>query len=153
MKKLFLFGICFFIAFSAFSNPIALDGPIRPHLSVLNKFIIYMILTGIIETFVLWCFRYRGWKNLSFIFVVNLISNFLTNICIDYWKHILRNFFGILLLETLVVLFEYLLLGIRLKYTKKLFWTIVVANLVSFFIGRITSAYIIDFINFCLSRL
>ena len=39
-----------------------------------------MGLTAVIETFLLWCFKYRTWKVLTYFFILNLISNFLVNL-------------------------------------------------------------------------
>ena len=135
MKKLFLFAICILTAFSVSANPIAPDGSYMPeHIRILYA----MFLAGVVETFILWRFRYRGWKNLIYIFVVNLLSNYIVNQYYDYvlWRVQVIPI-AILILETAAILFETLLLGIVLKYSKKLFGSVVLANIVSFFVGLV----------------
>lgn len=94
-----------------------------------------MLLTATLETSLLWCFKYRGWKILSYFFTLNLISNLLVNL-------IYQNIFGIIpkdilifSLELAVVIFEVGFLGLMTKYNKKLWVSVFSTNLFSFLLG------------------
>ena len=64
-----------------------------------------MFLTAVIETFVLWCLRYRGWKVLSYFFVLNLVSNFLINFTYFNTWMLMPKYVLIPVLEFSVVIF------------------------------------------------
>lgn len=90
-----------------------------------------MGLTAIVETFLLWCFKYRGWKVLTYFFILNLISNFLINAIYGYYGDI----YWVPVLELGVVLFEAALLGLMTGYNKKLWLSVFATNLISFLLG------------------
>ena len=140
---------CILTSFSVLGNPVV-DVVHGPNFSPLEKLLFLMFLAGTIETFILWCFKYRGWKNLSYIFVVNLVSNFIVNMCYTYLD--MRSPYWVLMLEMGAVLFEFLLLGITLKYSKKLLGSIVVANFASFFLGGSIWLVLINFNRFGIGR-
>ena len=94
-----------------------------------------MGLTAVIETFLLWCFKYRGWKVLSYFFILNLISNFLANFVYQNLWGMVQKDILILSLELAVVLFEAILLGIMTGYNKKLWFSVFLTNLCSFLFG------------------
>jgi len=94
-----------------------------------------MFLTAVIETIVLWCCRYRGWKVLSYFFVLNLVSNFLVNFAYRHTYYMLPKTMLVPLLEFSVYLFEVGFLGILLGYNKKLFSCVLLSNLISYSLG------------------
>ena len=103
-----------------------------------------MVLTAAIETFVLWRFKeYRKWGILAYFAILNLISNVLVN-----YLHATSFFSGndnllapshadIFLLELGAVLFEFIWLGLKTGYSKKLLFVVFICNLISFLIGVI----------------
>ena len=97
--------------------------------------LVAMPLTAIVETFLLWCFRYRGWKVLSYFFVLNLISNLLINLAYRNLWGIVPKDVLILSLELIVILFEVTLLGLMTGYNKKLCFSVFFTNLCSFLLG------------------
>ena len=100
-------------------------------LSYLNA----MLLTAIIETIVLWCCRYRGWKVLAYFFVLNLVSNFLVNFAYRHTYYMLPKIMLVPLLEFAVYLFEVGLFGLLSGYNKKLFFCVLLSNLISYSLG------------------
>ena len=94
-----------------------------------------MLITAVVETIVLWCCKYRGWKVLTYFFVLNLVSNFLVNF-------IYRQTYGmwpkIALVPTLefgVYVFEVVLLGLMTGYNKKLFLSVLLSNVITYTLG------------------
>lgn len=108
-----------------------------------------MTLTAVIETSVLWCFKYRGWKVLTYFFILNLISNFLVNLGAEvlpellmeddayYYRGRLEQLYYccIPFLELFAVVFEAGLLGLMTGYNKKLWISVFLTNLASFLLG------------------
>ena len=90
-----------------------------------------MLLTAIIETFVLWCLKYRTWKVLICFFMLNLISNFLVNAIYGYSGDVRM----MPSLELGAVIFEASLLGLVANYSVKLWLSVICTNLVSFLVG------------------
>jgi len=90
-----------------------------------------MWLTAVIETFLLWCFKYRTWKVLIYFFILNLISNFLVNALYSYYGDI----WLVPVLELGAVVFEAALLGLMTGYNKKLWLSVFATNLISFLTG------------------
>lgn len=140
MKKFFLIFFCayIFLTSAAFANPIITFPLITVKClydRVRNIVIISMILTGILETFCLWCFGYKERKVLAYFFILNLLSNYAVNIlyCQQYG--------GIIVLEISAICFETLALGLLTKYSWKLFWDVIKTNIISFVVGVI--AYVI----------
>ena len=94
-----------------------------------------MLLTAVIETFVLWCFKYRGWKVLSYFCVLNLVSNFLINLTYYHTWMLMPKYVLIPILEFSVVIFEASLLGLMTGYNKKLWLSVFLTNLISYTTG------------------
>ena len=94
-----------------------------------------MFLTAVIETFLLWFFRYRKWKVLTYFFILNLISNLIVNSVYDEIWRMAPYYILVPLLEMGVVLFEIGLLGLMTGYNKKLWISVFATNLVSFLTG------------------
>ena len=149
-----------FLLFVLFSPPCLAD--LLPLDSELPKLVIFlknyhiplvpfaMFLTAIVETFLLWCFKYRGWKVLTYFFILNLISNLGINIISDIICRFIVDFFEIPgyglayrevfnycvpFFELSVVLFEASLLGLMTGYNKKLWLSVFATNLISFLLG------------------
>ena len=96
-----------------------------------------MLITAITETIVLWCCRYRGWKVLSYFFVLNLISNFLVNFTYRQVYGLWPKIILVPSLELGVYVFEVALLGLMTGYNKKLFWSVLLSNVVTYTLGVI----------------
>ena len=94
-----------------------------------------MFLTAVIETIVLWCLKYRGWKVLSYFFVLNLVSNFLLNCTYFHIFGIAPKYVLIPALEISVVIFEAGLLGLMTGYSKRVWGSVFLTNLISSSIG------------------
>ena len=151
MKKL-LFFVLLFLCFPVWAD--LLDDRVAPLHTFLKHYhvssvLFVMVLTAVIETFLLWCFKYHGWKILSYFFILNLISNFLVN----YGAEVLPEFFieddvyfyrgrieqlyyyCIPFLELFVVVFEASFLGLMTGYNRKLWISVFLTNLISFLTG------------------
>lgn len=94
-----------------------------------------MFLTALVETCLLWCFKYRSKKLLFFYFVLNLISNFVANISYQKLWGIIPQGWLIFILETGVLFFEIVLFGLTIGYNKKLYYSVFLTNLISFLLG------------------
>ena len=91
-----------------------------------------MLLTAAIETFILWIFKeYRKRGILIYFAILNLISNFALNYSFPH----IRTLTALTLLELSAVVFEFTLLGIKAGYSKKLFFIILLCNVISFLTG------------------
>ena len=157
MKKI-LFFILLFLCFPVWAD--VLDDRVVPLHTFLKHYhissvLFTMILTAVIETSVLWCFKYRGWKILTYFFILNLISNFIVNlgatelplhICFTFFDNACFMYSGggmfdtiyyycILFLELFAVVFEAGLLGLMTGYNKKLWLSVFLTNLISFLLG------------------
>ena len=137
------------------------EGVINPSAGNIPLFVFLypMLLTALIEVFVLWCFKYRKRAVLIYFAILNLISNFIVNVLrAGFWVWGAW-FFSFLLCEILgtdiyycnkmpewicipflelgAVLFEFILLGIKAGYSKKLLFVVFICNLISFLTGVI----------------
>lgn len=100
-------------------------------------YITAMFLTAIIETFVLWCFRYRKFWVLVWFFVLNLVSNFIVNLVYQNLYYVVPHIVLVPVLELSVVVFEFFGMGLVTQYTKKMCMIVFFTNLVSFLTGII----------------
>lgn len=96
-----------------------------------------MLITAVTETIVLWVCKYRNWKVLAYFFVLNLISNFLINFTYRYTYYMFPKIILVPLLELGVYVFEVSLLGLMTGYNKKLFWCVLLSNIITYSIGVI----------------
>ena len=94
-----------------------------------------MFLTAIIETIVFRLCGYKKFYVLACFFIINLISNFLINVFYQNFYYIAPKTFLIVTLELFVVLFEFVFMGLFLKYSQKMFIYIFLTNVLSFLIG------------------
>ena len=138
MKKFFLMSFFAYILLTsvAFANPVVTIPPITilpldDLTRVRNIVIISMILTGILETYCLWCFGYKRREVLTYFFILNLLSNYAVNILYT------QQHYGIIVLEISAICFESLALGLLTKYSWKLFWDVTKTNIISFVVGVI----------------
>ena len=100
-------------------------------------YIIAMLLTAIIETFVLWCLRYRKFWVLVYFFVLNLISNFIVNFIYQNIWYVVPKIVIVPVLELSVFIFEIFFMGIYVGYNKKMFASVFLTNFISFMTGVI----------------
>jgi len=96
-----------------------------------------MLITAITEAIVLWCCRYRGWKVLSYFFVLNLISNFLVNFTYRQVYGLWPKIILVPVLELGVYIFEAVFLGLMTRYNKKLFLSVLLSNVMTYTLGVI----------------
>ena len=94
-----------------------------------------MLITAIIETIVLWCCKYRGWKVLSYFFILNLVSNFLVNFTYRRVYGLWPKIILVPALELGVYIFEVALLGLMTGYNKKLFLSVLLSNIITYSLG------------------
>ena len=94
-----------------------------------------MLITAVTETILLWCLKYRGWKVLTYFFILNLVSNFLVNFVYQHTYYMLPKVALIPMLEFGVYAFEVALLGLMTGYNKKLFICVFLTNLFSYSLG------------------
>ena len=99
----------------------------------IHLFFRVLIINAVIETFVLWCFKYRKPSILIYYALLNIISNCAVN-SIYHITHTETVMF-VLTLEVLAVLFEFALLGLKTGYTKRVFWAVLACNVISFLFG------------------
>ena len=137
MKKIFL--LILFLALPVWADMVLYGKPsIKPYrLSFEDALYVSMFLTAIIETFLLWCFKFRGWKVLTYFFILNLISNLIVNLALAqiHTLHVVPETVSVSVLEFGVVVLEAGLLGLMTGYHKKVWLTVFGTNLASFLIG------------------
>lgn len=153
-----LFWVILFLCFPVWADVLE-PNEVFPHTFLQHHRILSvlfaMFLTAVIETFLLWCFKYRTWKVLTYFFILNLISNFLVNlgaaelpfhICFTFFNNDCFMYSGggmlntvyyycIPFLELFAVVFEIGLLGLMTGYNKKLWLSVFATNLISFLTG------------------
>jgi len=96
-----------------------------------------MFLTAIIETICLRLVGYTRFVVLGYFFIINLVSNFCVNVVYQSICCNIPQWVEILLLESGVVVFEILCLGLITRYTKKMAISVFLTNLISFLTGVI----------------
>ena len=94
-----------------------------------------MFLTAITESIILWLCRYRSWMILVYFLGLNLISNFLANSVYQYMYYTAPKIALILLIELGVYVFEVGLLGLATGYNKKLFYCVLLSNIITYSLG------------------
>ena len=151
MKK-FLFFILLFLIFPVWADVLEPD-EVFPHTFLqhyhISSVLVAMFLTAVVETILLWCFKYRGWKVLTYFFILNLISNFLVNLGAEVLPELFIEddvyfysgrlgqlyYYCIPFLELFAIVFEAGLLGLMTGYNKKLWISVFLTNLTSFLTG------------------
>ena len=101
----------------------------------MSSYLIAMFITAVVETIVLWCCKYRYWKELGYFFLLNLISNFLVNFTYQHIWNMMPKGVLIFLLELGVYVFEVTLFGLITGYRKKMFFCVLLTNLISYSLG------------------
>jgi len=133
---LFMSSICIFPVF-ADEISLPMDMPIyHTRADYQDLLICCMLATSIIETLFFRLCGYKERKTLTYVFFINLLSNLIINIFI-YYTMPDAGFSAteITALETGVVLFEFLLLGIHTGWKLKIFGLLVIANALSYVFG------------------
>lgn len=97
-----------------------------------------MLATAVIETLFFRLCGFKERKTLMYIFFINLLSNLILNL-FSYFSmpEIGFSMFDIAALETGVVLFEFLLLGIHTGWKLKIFGLLILSNALSYSIGML----------------
>jgi len=102
--------------------------------------IIYcMLATAAIETMFFLLCGYKKRKTLIYVFFINLLSNMILNaflLPVIQWDLALKSAALTAALETGVVLFEFLLLGIHTGWKLKILFLLMLSNAISFGIGE-----------------
>ena len=103
-----------------------------------NYLICCMLATAVIETaFFLLC-GYKDRRTLMYVFFINLLSNLLLNF--KFLPLLLEPFLKwwiILAYETVVIVFEFILLGFRTGWKSKIFGLLIIANILSYGTGEL----------------
>ena len=100
-----------------------------------------MFSTAIIETVLLFCFKYRNWKVLAYFFLLNLMSNCLLNTFGAMWIDRGPEIPRLLCAEILVVVVETGALSLMTGLTGRLCLCVFMTNLVSFLTGLVLEDY------------
>jgi len=159
MRRFSAFAVAAFLtithAFSAAAD-VWLDGPTLEEIRKDNRpfetpkprndgqetLIYCMVATAVIETLFFYLCGYRKRKTLTYIFFINLLSNFILNAFLfptlqdpnmDAYTYAV----GVGAFETFVFVFEFLLLGIHTGWKLKIFFLLIASNALSYGIGEL----------------
>ena len=102
-------------------------------------YIIYcMLATAVIETLFFFLCGYKDRRTLMYVFFINLLSNLILNLPVYplQWDTFTR-WWMIAAYESVVIVFEFILLGIRTGWKLKIFSLLILSNLLSYGLGEL----------------